>query len=181
MHTMTAHADLATPHAPAVLDIEASGFGRDSYPIEIGFVTADGAAACTLVRPEAGWTHWDPAAEAVHGIRRDTVLKHGRSAAEVARWLNSALAGQVVYCDGWAHDYAWLGVLYEAAGQQPSFRLEHVVRLLSAAQAERLGPVRQAAWSAMPGARHRASSDARLLQQALASVLAQPLAPVHHA
>jgi hypothetical protein len=181
MQTMTAHAELAALRAPAVLDIEASGFGRDSYPIEIGFVTADGAAACTLVRPEPGWTHWDPAAEAMHGIRRDTALKHGRSAAEVARWLNSALAGQVVYCDGWAHDYAWLGALYEAAGQQPAFRLEHVVRLLSSAQAERLGPLRQAAWSAAPGTRHRASSDARLLQRALASVLAQPQAPTSRA
>ena len=177
MPPMTAYAEPTAIRAPAVLDIEASGFGRESYPIEIGFITADGAAACTLVRPEAGWTHWDPAAEAVHGIRRDTALQHGRSAADVARWLNAALAGQVVYCDGWAHDYAWLGVLFEAAGQQPAFRLEHVVRLLSAEQAERLGPVRQAAWSAAPGTRHRASSDARLLQQALAAVLSQQHSP----
>lgn len=174
---MTAYAELTALRAPTVLDIEASGFGRDSYPIEIGFITAAGTAACTLVRPEPGWTHWDPVAEAVHGIRRETAVRFGRSARDVARWLNTALAGEVVYCDGWAHDYAWLGVLYEAAGQRPAFRLEHVVRLLSAAQAERLGPVRQAAWSAAPGTRHRASSDARLLQQALASVLAQPPVP----
>ena len=27
---------------PAVLDIEASGFGRDSFPVEVGFVLPDG-------------------------------------------------------------------------------------------------------------------------------------------
>lgn len=175
---MTATATTATRTATGtqialtVIDIEASGFGRDSYPIEIGFITAQGTAACTLVRPEPGWTHWDAAAEAMHGITRDTTLRHGRSAADVARWLNTELAGQVVYCDGWAHDYAWLGALYEAAGLQPSFRLEHIMRLLNADQAARLGPVRQAAWQRAPGTRHRASSDARLLQQALSDVLA---------
>ena len=38
-------AALAPPEeAPAVLDIEASGFGRGSYPIEVGFVLANGEA-----------------------------------------------------------------------------------------------------------------------------------------
>ncbi|HEY6133745.1 MAG TPA: hypothetical protein VIW70_07190 [Rubrivivax sp.] len=166
---------VTVPDAPtlavAVMDIEASGFGRGSYPIEIGFVTATGSAACTLVRPEPDWTHWDPAAEGVHGITRDTAVRHGRRAEDVARWLNQELAGQVVYCDGWAHDYTWLGVLYEAAGLQPRFRLEHILRLLDVDQARRLGPVRQAVWSKAPDTRHRASSDARLLQRALTEVL----------
>ena len=161
----------ALPSPPAVLDIEASGFGRDSYPIEIGFVTPDGIAACTLVRPEPGWTHWDAAAEAVHGIRRETAVKHGRPATEVAKWLNDALGGQVVYCDGWAHDYAWLAALYEAAGRRPAFRLEHVARLLDSAQSELLDSTRQAVWAGAQGERHRASADARLLQQSLALVL----------
>jgi hypothetical protein len=34
-----------------VIDVEASGFGRGSYPIEVGFVLPDGEAVCTLVRP----------------------------------------------------------------------------------------------------------------------------------
>ena len=46
----------ATPLAPAVLDVEASGFGRSSYPIEIGVVFPDGHAYCTLIRPESHWT-----------------------------------------------------------------------------------------------------------------------------
>jgi hypothetical protein len=37
--------------ARCVLDIEASGFGRHSYPIEIGYARDDGHAWCSLVRP----------------------------------------------------------------------------------------------------------------------------------
>ena len=35
---------------PAVLDIEASGFGVGSYPIEVGFVLPDGQSYCSLLR-----------------------------------------------------------------------------------------------------------------------------------
>jgi hypothetical protein len=38
-------------------------------------------------------------------------LRHGRAVAEVAQTLNDDLTGRTVYCDGWAHDYAWLGAL----------------------------------------------------------------------
>ena len=53
----------ADTRVPACLDMEASGFGRHSYPIEVGFVLGDGQSWCTLIRPAADWTHWDPAAE----------------------------------------------------------------------------------------------------------------------
>src|ERR1700712_1256895 len=90
---------------PAVLDIEASGFGRDSYPVEVGFVLPDGQTYCTLIKPAAGWTHWDPAAEKVHRIPLQTVVTHGRDVLEVATQLNHRLRGLTIYCDGWAHDY----------------------------------------------------------------------------
>lgn len=35
-----------------MLSIEASGFGRGSYPIDIGFVLEDGEARCMLVQPD---------------------------------------------------------------------------------------------------------------------------------
>jgi hypothetical protein len=155
----------------STLDIEASGFGRHSYPIEIGFVRDDGHSWCTLVLPLADWTHWDEGAERLHGIGRDLLMQHGRPAREVAGVLNAALAGRTVYCDGWAHDYTWLATLFEGAGVPQRFRLESVQRLLDddsrAALAKALPRVRAACGLA----RHRASSDARVLQQALAEVL----------
>lgn len=154
--------------APTILDIEASGFGRGSYPIEIGFVLADGKGWCTLVRPEPDWLHWDAGAEALHHIPRELALRHGRSAREVAQALNDRLRGQTVYCDGWAHDYAWLARLFEAADLSPAFRLEHLRSLLDDAEAERWPDAKRAVVAeAGPQPRHRASTDARLLQQAV--------------
>ena len=55
---------------PVIIDIEASGFGRGSYPIEIGYYQPDGQSFCSLIRPDPAWTHWDDSAEQVHGIAR---------------------------------------------------------------------------------------------------------------
>lgn len=162
-------ADAGTP-LPPVLDIEASGFGRGSYPIEIGYVRGDGQAWCTLVVPAPAWRHWDAAAESVHGIRREMLLQHGRTVAAVARQLNDALGGLTVYCDGWAHDYAWLGRLFDEAGQTPRFHLESVARLLQDAELAGLDEARRQALASLGVQRHRASNDARALQLAIAAV-----------
>jgi DNA polymerase III epsilon subunit-like protein len=153
-----------------VLDIEASGFGRHSYPIEIGYVLPDGRSTCMLVRPMPDWTHWDAEAERVHGITRATLLAHGRSVHDIAATLNGDLRGQIVYCDGWAHDYTWLAALFEAADVRARFRLESVSSLLSDACLQRLDLARQTALAELGLTRHRASNDARALQRALSSV-----------
>lgn len=154
----------ALPDTPACLDIEASGFGRDSYPIEIGYVLADGSAWCTLVRPAPGWTHWDDAAQAVHGITPQAVQRHGRDVAEVAATLNRQLCGLTLYCDGWAHDYAWLNRLFEEADIVPAFRLDSLRSTLDEAQASAWHTTKQTVALEMHATRHRASTDAKLLQ-----------------
>jgi hypothetical protein len=156
---------------PCVIDIEASGFGRDSYPIEVGYVREDGQAWCTLVHPEAGWTHWDDAAAQVHQIDRTNLLRSGRTARDVAERLNQDLGGRTVYCDGWAHDYPWLARLFDAAGLVPRFRLEPVTRLLDDARLARLDRLRAGAFTTLNIQRHRASSDARALQWAVGELL----------
>jgi hypothetical protein len=155
---------------PAVLDLEASGFGRHSYPIEVGYVLPDGAAYCTLVRPAPDWTHWDPAAERLHGITRETAVRHGRSVDGVARHLNDQLRGLTLYCDGWAHDYAWLHQLFDRADMSPAFRLDNVRTLLSDEEAARWHAIKQEVSAGLHLRRHRASTDARLLQMTLARV-----------
>lgn len=162
--------------APPILDIEASGFGRGSYPIEVGFVAADGSLFCGLVRPEPDWQHWDDAAEALHGISRELLLRHGRPARWLAEQINQRLQGQTVYCDGWGMDYPWLARLYDAAGLLPSFRLEDLRRLLSEDEAQRWRAVTEAVRRRQALTRHRASSDARVLQLALAEVKNGPMA-----
>ncbi len=163
-------ADSAHAHLPCVLDIEASGFGRGSYPIEIGFVLPDGTAFCTLVIPDETWTHWDGDAERVHGISRSLLQRHGRSVHEVALELNHRLAGRTVYCDNWAHDYAWLARLFESADTSPTFKLRHLRELMSENAAEHFDDARELVARNLQLRRHRASSDARVLQLSLAKV-----------
>lgn len=155
---------------PAILDIEASGFGRGSYPIEVGFVSAQGALFCGLIQPEPDWQHWDPAAESLHGISRELLRRHGRPAAWMAAQLNARLAGQTVYCDGWGQDYPWLARLFDAAGARASFRLDDLRRLLDEAEAQRWRGVVDVVRQRQRLTRHRASSDARVLQLALEEI-----------
>ena len=153
--------------APTMLDVEASGFGRHSYPIEIGFVLPDGHAFCTLIKPAPDWTHWDAAAEQVHHITRALLIRRGRPALEVARLLNERLDGLVVYSDGWANDYSWLGVLFDAVGLSPRFRLENLRALLRDDEADRWHAVKREVALERGPQRHRASADARVLQLTL--------------
>lgn len=153
--------------APTVLDVEASGFGRHSYPIEVGYVLPDGKTYCTLIRPEPGWTHWDPEAEHLHHISRESAVSRGRSASEVAQWLNAQLHGQTVYTDGWANDYSWVGALFDVADMSPGFRLENLHALLAEGEADRWHDMKQQVRQEIGGPRHRASTDARVLQVTL--------------
>lgn len=163
-----------TPGPPCILDIEASGFGRDSYPIEVGYVLADGRSYCTLVRPAERWTHWDPGAQRLHGISRPMLLAYGRPVDVVARRLNSDLSGRTVYCDGWGRDYPWLAALFDEAGLAPTFRLESVRALLDEQRLACVPDLQRQALIQLGVDRHRASSDARALQLALVRAAAAP-------
>lgn len=155
---------------PAVLDVEASGFGRDSYPIEVGYALPDGRVFCTLIRPEPHWTHWDPKAEQLHQIPRPALERRGRPAAEVAILLNEQLHGRTVYTDGWNHDYTWLALLFDAAGLRQRFKLENLRALLQEDEADRWHAIKQQVVGERGAQRHRASADARLLQLTLQRV-----------
>jgi hypothetical protein len=159
-----------TVAVPAILDVEASGFGRGGYPIEVGFVLGDGSAYCTLIRPTPGWTYWDPAAESIHGIPRDLLVRRGRDVRNVARELNVRLDGEVVYSDGWGNDFAWLGLLFEEAAILPRFRLESLRSLLTDDEAAVWHAAKRAVEAERTSNRHRASGDAQVLQLAVLRV-----------
>jgi hypothetical protein len=152
---------------PCVIDIEASGFGRGSYPIEIGFVLPDGYARCTLVCPDDSWTHWDSNAERLHGLTREQLIRYGKPVGEVASLLNEHLGGCSVYCDNWAHDFSWLARLYDQAELTPAFHLRHLRELLDEEQIERWDAACARARAGLRIDRHRASNDARVLQKAI--------------
>jgi hypothetical protein len=152
---------------PAILDIEASGFGLGSYPIEIGVVLGDGRSWCSLVKPEPSWQHWDPNAATLHGIKRDQLEQLGRTAHDIASTLNNWLQGMTVYTDAWAHDYTWMNKIFDAAGLSPHFKLENLRALLTDDEAKRWHDIKLRVAKQMALTRHRASSDAKLLQMTL--------------
>lgn len=150
---------------PIVIDVEASGFGRGSYPIEVGLVLADGTRHCYLVTPSRHWTAWDERAEAVHGISRAQLVDFGRPAAEVAWRLNELLRHQTVYSDAWSFDMSWIGKLFDAAGTPQGFRVADIAELLDEAGLRRWQRVKEAVLRDLGLERHRASIDAQIVQQ----------------
>ncbi|MBQ1783781.1 MAG: hypothetical protein II007_09020 [Gammaproteobacteria bacterium] len=153
---------------PIIIDVEASGFGRGSYPIEIGIAMGDGVSSrCYLIAPEPEWQHWDKAAERVHGISRATLQRYGQPARWVADQLNELLWGQTVCSDAWAHDSSWIGKLYDVVGSHPRFRIVTLREQMSDEQLHYWQPARDQLTRAH-AQRHRASTDARLIQQTFA-------------
>lgn len=150
---------------PIIIDIEASGFGSGSYPIEIGVVMDDGRKYCSLIQPRDDWTHWDPRAEKVHGIARDTLLANGRPVFEVAGKLNDLLRGCTAYSDGWVVDRPWLDQLYAAASMRCEFTLSPLEMILSEPQMAAWADTKRMLLAENCEPRHRASNDALVVQE----------------
>jgi hypothetical protein len=158
---------------PIIIDIEASGFGRNSYPIEIGIVLENRQTHCFLIKPAPEWRHWDSEVESLHGISRDTLLKHGHSTAEVGDFLNELLIGKTIYSDGWSYDQTWLHVLYESIEKTPLFRIDSLARLLNESQINRWDNMKNKLYKKYNMQRHRATNDAKLLQKTYAALINQ--------
>ncbi|NNM00299.1 MAG: hypothetical protein HKO62_06085 [Gammaproteobacteria bacterium] len=150
---------------PAVIDIEASGFGAGSYPVEVGFALSDGDRFCTLITPPDEWTHWTEEAQSVHGLPRDILFTHGIPVREVAQALNARLAGQTLFSDGWVVDQPWLTTLFAAAGMAQQFTVSPLELILNEAQMAIWAETRDEVVKALDLSRHRASSDAEIIQE----------------
>jgi hypothetical protein len=159
---------------PTIIDIEASGLGRGSYPIEVGFITGSGQTGCTLIKPEPHWQHWNQEAEILHGISREVIASKGKDIEAVASWLNENLAGQIVYSDGWVNDMCWLGQLFDEAGMVQAFRIESLLSLLSIDEREQWTPIHNQIIEETDLKRHRASSDAKMIQDTYAQIKGFP-------
>lgn len=150
---------------PVILDIEASGLGRGSYPIEVGYVLADQRSHCMLIKPDPEWRAWDAGAERLHGINRGQLQQFGVDPLRAAALLNEALRGMTVYSDAWGNDQSWLALLFDCADLVPAFKLQTLRKLLTDAQIEIWQPTKLAVAQELALGRHRASNDARILQQ----------------
>ncbi len=159
--------DAAKADAPVIIDVEASGFGRGSYPIEIGIALACGRTACFLIRPQDDWTHWDDDAAALHGLSRELLRAKGRHVTEVAHALNELLEGTTAYTDAWGMDSSWVALLYDRAELPQRFRIDTLAVLLDEPRRASWATRKREARAEMNLARHRASADALVIQRAL--------------
>ena len=159
---------------PFIIDIEASGFGRGSYPIEVGFARPDGSVASQLIKPEPEWTHWSDEAERVHGISRQQLAASGQSAREVALWLNRELDGQTLFSDSWGFDSSWLALLFHHAQCLQRFRIDTLNKLLSEKQLAHWSLMKQKVLDDLKLVRHRAADDAFMLQRTYCMTAAIP-------
>jgi len=98
------------------LDFEASSLTKASYPIEVGWVFETGEGESHLIRPADDWLDWDPAAETIHGLARDTLVREGVSHDVVARRMVEVLSGHALYASAPSWDGKWLSVLMRRAG-----------------------------------------------------------------
>lgn len=152
-------------YPPPILDIEASGFGNGSYPIEVGFIDSSAKRFCSLIQPLQGWIHWCASAEQAHGIPRDLLLQNGQCPRTVAQALNTQLQGKVVFSDGWVVDHPWLMKLFFAVNVEPTFQLSPIEMIMTERQIEIWDEVHDEVRANSTEQRHRASSDAFVIQQ----------------
>ncbi|MEP1448821.1 MAG: exonuclease domain-containing protein [Paraglaciecola sp.] len=152
-------------HIPNIIDVEASGFGAASYPIEVGVINQAGERFCCLIKPQQDWTHWDTRAESLHGISRQVLAEKGLVVQEVCSQLNQFLAGQVVYSDGWVVDDTWLIKLFNAAKMVMKFHVSSLEMILKEIQMPLWHDTKETLFQQMQEQRHRASSDAALIQK----------------
>lgn len=144
----------------AFIDLEASGLGPASWPIEVGWCFEEGKPEAHLIRPAAAWKveAWDERAEALHGISFKTLAASGQAPEEVCAILNKTLAGVSVYSDAPDWDGFWLYRLFEVAGVKQGFALNDFGAIFANARAEDKAAAIAEAARTSPH-RHRACDD----------------------
>lgn len=158
---------------PAIIDLEASGFGRGSYPIEVGVALGDGTVHSYLIKPPSHWNHWDEAAEKIHGISRDLLQTQGHSPREVAIALNELLRGQTLYSDAWSFDSSWVGRLYDEAEIVQRFRMDTINKLLNESQMMAWDAMKKQVIAELGMDMHRAANDVTVLQETFKRITAK--------
>ncbi len=154
-----------------IMDFEASGLSKKSYPIEVG-VTNGSDSEDFLIKPMSHWTFWNADAESTHGISKSELNTKGVDSLEVVKFLNKKLNNSIVYCDSINWDGFWLNVLFSDRGITPSFKLLDIHDLLETDHIfekyikAKTGLINSGAYK-----EHRALDDAKVIYQSLAYAL----------
>jgi DNA polymerase III epsilon subunit-like protein len=153
------------------IDLEASGLGAESYPIEVAWINDDtGDYDSFLINPESAqdWTYWDDYAEEVHGIDRGDLVSKGLDIIHACERMNKKLKGKTLISDALEFDLFWLKRLFKATGMEPNFTMAGLDRILSKEQRIQFGFLAKAQFR-----RHRALHDVEDIIQCIKAVSLQ--------
>lgn len=104
-----------------IIDFEASGLTKTSYPIEVAWGSSGKAVTSFLLNPDkmAGWTEWSLKSFEFHGILRNELIENGKDPRQVAEQMITELAGKDVYSDEPRFDSMWKDRLLMDSGFDP--------------------------------------------------------------
>ena len=142
------------------LDLEASGLGSSSWPVEVGWCFLSGRPVSLLITPHEDWRDeaWDPEAERLHGLSRKKLERKGEDAGAVCDRMNAALEGRLVYSDAPDWDGFWLYRLFSAGKRRQAFKLRDFAELFAATPSDDFLQAKERAQKIAPH-RHRAKDD----------------------
>lgn len=145
------------------IDVEASGFGAGSYPIEIAFAKSATEVESHLVAPPDNWHHWSDAAERLHGITREQLLTEGLPPKAITQWLNRSLMSQTLYSDAWHYDFSWIHCLFNEVDVLPEFKIASIEEILTEEQSKLWAICKADVAASMQLIPHRAANDVKIL------------------
>ncbi|PCK09485.1 MAG: hypothetical protein COA42_03645 [Alteromonadaceae bacterium] len=156
---------------PAIIDIEASGFGPNSYPIEVGLVLENGTRYCRLIAPDPEWTEWSEDAEKIHHISRKDIQEYGVSLTDVAEELNILLENKTVYSDGWVVDEPWMIKLFDKAKVRRRFFMNDILTIMREEVLDTWHTVKNQVINELQLTLHHAPHDALIIQTTYARIM----------
>lgn len=169
-----------TDRKTAIIDFEASALWG-GYPIEVGiakFQRFQGLHVPRIIESTGyvirhdEWLrtgHWDPKAQAVHGLTKDNIFASGDPVRKIAYRLNEELADSDVYADS-DFDGGWNDKLFSAAGIAPSYKIKHVREIFEKA----VFVNEKCVLATIHGATHKAEEDARRIALAIMTGVVRP-------
>ncbi|WP_338924136.1 hypothetical protein V0M98_38625 (plasmid) [Pseudomonas silesiensis] len=106
------------------MDVESSGSEKDdgSFPISIAVAGSEGAVWSWYVCPLEDWTHWDSAAEDVHGLSRDFLIAEGQDPYLLSRILNRLFRGKALLVRSEA-EHAWVKQMFGTVQVKLTFEI----------------------------------------------------------
>lgn len=101
-----------------IIDLEASGLSRNSFPIEVGIFLPtedENYSDSWLIKPAESWINerqWDFESEKIHNISLNHLKDNGLIGFDVCNKLNSLLNGTTIFSDAPDFDSMWINILF---------------------------------------------------------------------